>query len=370
MKGELASENIFTQQDENLGPACVELLAGEAVAVESEVILCRRGRSGVRVRVFGDSSIGWAEAAEKWGASVEAVIMVSKPGYNEIVRLLTQATPITTQQAYRLFTPKRWHGILLASIHETHDASILAKLFHKWKPAVAILAFPGKLSRRQVLELAPSHEGFYKQLTLKPHHSNVGGVTATTWHVVHLSRISCGLQGPQSMTMTHYPRTLQTALDDTLGGDHVYQSFESPPSAEGGIVGMVSPYKISSLKPVYSADMLGPDLSLLKAADRFFWVKANSVRSRQPVVRLVTIHELHAMWDYEVKLECKHWSVGQKVKALSFRVLSPPGKMLRLFLDQASEAINTAYSRHNLHRVERPLSVGFTKDVLFSPMEA
>ena len=91
-----------------MGPALGELLTREAVAVESEVILCRRGRSGVRVRIFGDSYIGWAEAAEAWGASVEAVVLGSKPGYKEIVSLLTHATPLTVKQAFTLYTPKRY----------------------------------------------------------------------------------------------------------------------------------------------------------------------------------------------------------------------------------------------------------------------
>ena len=84
---------------------------------------------------------------------------------------------------------------------------------------------------------------------------DVGKVTPTTWHVVHLSRIICGLAGPPTMTMSQYSRTLQTVLADTLGGDHdVYQSFESPSPMEGGIFAQVYPYKNSSLKSVYSAD--------------------------------------------------------------------------------------------------------------------
>jgi len=124
---------------------------------------CRGGKSGVRVRVFGDASLAWAEAAEAWGCSLEAVIGVSSRGYNKLVRLLTSATPITVIQAFSLFTPKRWNGILAATLHKPIEAELFERLFQKWRPAPVIMAFSGDFTRRQVLQVLPDHKGFYHQ---------------------------------------------------------------------------------------------------------------------------------------------------------------------------------------------------------------
>ena len=337
---------------------------------ESQAILYRVGMSGVRVRVVGDASLAWAEAAVAWGCSVEAVVVSRRQDYKAIVRLTTSVTPITFYQALQVFTPKHWNGILAATIHEIDEATLVDKLFHKWRPAIALIALPCSLSKRQALSLLPDHGVYYRQQMLRPRHSNVGGVTATSWHVVHLRRLTIEtLEGPPSMTMNQYPRSLQTVLDDTLGSNRVAESFENEPSSEGSSVGQVRGQKSGNLQPVYSATRLGPDLSTMRARDRLIWVKANSVRSPHPVLRQVNIHELHAMWDYEGKLECKHWSQGMKYKVLSYRLLSPPAKIVRLFLFQAADAIKVTCLHHDRPATTTTVTAGLTKNVPFSAME-
>ena len=76
------------------------------------------------------------------------------------------------------------------------------------------------------------------------------------------------LEGPPSVTMNQYPRSLQTVLDDTLGCHKVSESFENEPSSEGSIVGQVRGHKSGNLQPVYSATRLGPDLSIMRGRDR------------------------------------------------------------------------------------------------------
>ena len=51
-----------------------KLLAGEKVAVSTRRVLSRKGRCVVRVRVVGDASLGWLDAVQLWGASVEAFV--------------------------------------------------------------------------------------------------------------------------------------------------------------------------------------------------------------------------------------------------------------------------------------------------------
>jgi hypothetical protein len=58
-----------------LGPVSeTAVLPGERVAVSSCRVLSRKGRSVVRLRVFGDASLGWLDAAMLWGASVEIFV--------------------------------------------------------------------------------------------------------------------------------------------------------------------------------------------------------------------------------------------------------------------------------------------------------
>ena len=185
---------------------------------ESQAILCRVGRSGVRVHVVGDSSLAWAEAAVVWGCSVETLVGSCRQDYNNLVRLTTSLTPITYLRALQLFTPKHWNGVLAATIHGIVDATLVEKLFHKWRPAITLIALPCSLFKRQALSLLPDHGIYYRQQMLRPRHSNVGGVTATSWYVVHLRRLAIdNLEGPPPVTMNHYPHSLQTVLDDTLG---------------------------------------------------------------------------------------------------------------------------------------------------------
>jgi len=107
----------------------------------------------------------------------------------------------------------------------------------------------------------------------------------------------------------------------------VDEIFEHQTNVDG-VVGQVRLHRLMILKPLYSFTGLDPNLSLLRAKDRFIWVKANSVCSPMPVVRRVNIHKLHAMWDYEGKLECKHWLSDQNFKTLTYRLISPPAKIV------------------------------------------
>ena len=49
------------------------LLAGEKVAVTTHRVILRKGRCAASVCVVGDASLGWLDAAQLWGASMEAL---------------------------------------------------------------------------------------------------------------------------------------------------------------------------------------------------------------------------------------------------------------------------------------------------------
>ena len=86
------------------GPVWDQLFTGEAVAIVSRLVLSRRARSQVRVRVVEESSVGWDEAAESWGAALEAVVVGSNREFNKVIWILTTATSITITEAFRLHT--------------------------------------------------------------------------------------------------------------------------------------------------------------------------------------------------------------------------------------------------------------------------
>ena len=95
--------------------------------------------------------------------------------------------------------------------------------------------------------------------------------------------------------------------------------------------------------------------------------------SKDPLIRRVVAEELHAMWDYEGKLEAKQWERSQGRRILFHRILSPPAKMIQLFLSKAADAIVQEVMGSMVIPEERAHSivptVGLTKDVPFSHME-
>ena len=79
-----------------------QLLLGEDVALKSRKVLCRRGRSGVRVRVVGGASLAWLEAAEAWGCHVEAVVVSDSREIIQVIHLVSLVTTTTVSEALKL----------------------------------------------------------------------------------------------------------------------------------------------------------------------------------------------------------------------------------------------------------------------------
>ena len=62
--------------------------------------------------------------------------------------------------------------------------------------------------------------------------------------------------------------------------------------------------------------------------------------SKDSMIRRVVDEVLHAtMWDYEGKLEAEQWKRSQGRRILFHIILSPPAKMIQLFLTKAADAI-------------------------------
>ena len=78
-----------------------------------------------------------------------------------------------------------------------------------------------------------------------------------------------------------YERPLQTALDDTLGGEARWDQLEPNQGVPGAVIGTINIGASDELsKPVFSAEGLGPDISKLDCTSGIFgspltqlWVK-------------------------------------------------------------------------------------------------
>ena len=109
-------DKMAPEGDVSEEPVQDQLLEGEDVAVKSHKILCRRGRSGVRVRVVGGSSLAWVEAAEDWGCAIEAVVVNSSCEISEVIPLVSKAVPTTVATAISLHPMSHWSGLLLSTV--------------------------------------------------------------------------------------------------------------------------------------------------------------------------------------------------------------------------------------------------------------
>ena len=111
----------------------------------------------------------------------------------------------------------------------------------------------------------------YKACKWRKSHQHLGGVTQSWWYVAHQTRDeNLKTQGKDSlMTADTYPRTLQTALDDTesaAGGG----TFEKRSSSLDHAVGTVTlgPPRRRVEKPVYDGARCAPDVSQLAPKER------------------------------------------------------------------------------------------------------
>ncbi len=311
------------------GGPTASLTTGESHVVSSQSEVRRRARSKVRARVIGANSLGWVKVLEGWGTEVEAVIVSSLDHYKNIRALVTTTPTTALHLGYHLPPCGPWDGCLAANVLTSEDAQVTSILFKRWRPAVGILSSPGTLSRSKTLRLLPvGLPSFYQKKIITVHHPGIGGVTPSTWRFVFYSRWIDVMPTPSIMTGQALPRTLQTALSDVVGAsgecNFEYQEGVQPPKA----IGVVTSSGTWNSSPLFGGDALGPDLHALPFKEVHFWVRAECVYSRTPVVRRVKTAELFAIWDYKGKLESQQWSYIQQLGILRGCLACPPAKML------------------------------------------
>lgn len=210
------------------------------------------------------------------------------------------------------------------------DCNLVAKLFEQWRPRVACLAFPPGRTRSQVLVRLPEFDQAYTKKLLCPRHQNFGGVTTSKWTIAHISR-HAPFQHKGSaplMTTAPYKRPLQTALDDTKRPSY-RGKFEACQGLPDSIAGYVKERESEAAAVVYDAKGLAPDVGELPPDERLIWVLSESVWQKTRGIRRIDRTELLAIWDYEGKLESKHWKPHVLEEMIEARLASPPAKILR-----------------------------------------
>eukprot|EP00956_Cyclotella_meneghiniana_P001321 scaffold1440_cov23-Cyclotella_meneghiniana.AAC.2 len=308
-----------------------KLLAGEKVAVSTRRVLSRKGRCVVRVRVVGDASLGWLDAAQLWGASVEAFVChggnikhLVENHYPDVY-----VAPMTT--AMHLLPHRSWDGIAIGTIENQEDACTFRELVKAWMPAVVIMTGHCSISRSKFHEWTDLSMDGYEHTSLhRCSHQDFGGVTASKWKVAFSWRSSFEDIdfSITRMTASLYPRYLQTALDDTLGAEGRSGQLEvgnsTPETNQEGVIGVINKREL-----VMDGKRGSVDLSQLKKPDLHrLWVYAVSVFSDERVLRKLTLLELLAIWDYAGKIRYKGLQDSYIWELLHHRLRSPPAKML------------------------------------------
>ncbi len=107
----------------------------------------------MRIRVVGESSLGWVETLEAWGALVGAVVVDNPDSSKDIRGLVTSTTTTTSHNAYLLQLIGPWDGCMFANLTTTQDSEMVANLFKQWRPAIVVLLVHASLSRNHTLAM-------------------------------------------------------------------------------------------------------------------------------------------------------------------------------------------------------------------------
>jgi hypothetical protein len=333
----------------------------------------------VRVRVVGDGAFGWAEAASVWGANVEIIVHGTENNHG-IRRLFSLPLSLDAGAAILLPTSRPWPGVLLATARDASGAQLVGRFLKRWRPRLGIVAVPGEMSRRVRQELmvvlraeyGGTFTGCGARLTVR--HADLGGVTRAKWHFLWLAQPGETTKPTDVMTGGHYPRVLQTVLDDTVGGAREKASLEvlsaEASSEHSGAWGTLRISGEEGTRLVFDGEGQMADLCAYRRTIQrnLPWVRSRSVYTPDaPVLRPLRYAELLGAWDYEGKLEARDWSAWERAAVQEQRLGSPPGKMLRTLGFQAMASLLAAAETSTSSQENN--DAGLTRDVPVGALE-
>ena len=361
------------------------MLTGEKIVTINRKHLGRKGRGDIRFRVVGDHSSAWAEAASLWGGTVEFIVHADSNNhfFNTVLRLPLSVSAASVQ-SLPVVGDSGWDGILLATLLLEAEARLAGGLFRAWRPLIAIYALKTGLPNKTKscwLHIAAGAEDDHEEndeysvILSDRAHSYFGGVTLARWPIACLTRSMEGVTRGSVMTARQIDRPLQTALDDTVGGDNHAAFDEIPPGDDSrdGRIGYARRRGVKEWRPVYDGRRKAPDIgSLDPLAGRRIWVVAGTVfgtksyAGREGCLRQLTHEEVLSVWDYEGK-EPSLWGEDLRRVVTAARLCSPPAKMIRSFVFAAGDRLHRL--RHPVVERITELGVGQTGDVLFNPLK-
>lgn len=104
------------------------LLPGELVTGRRRQVLSQRGRCVVKVRVVGGALIGWLDALQLWGASVEVFVCQGGNVKHLVEDLYPDVFIAPLAEAADMPSHRGWDGILFATIDKEEASQHVATL--------------------------------------------------------------------------------------------------------------------------------------------------------------------------------------------------------------------------------------------------
>ena len=147
----------------------------------------------------------------------------------------------------------------------SEQAAMAGNRFNQWQPMIAIIALPSNLSRTQSNKLLTHFDWHrYKRYRHILHHEAMGGVTRSCWYFWHLTRHGNLFPSEKIMKDNWYARTLQTALDNTVGEGWQSQTLkvfsEGESRAHHNAWGQLRVPRFDDWALIFDRDGLVPDL--------------------------------------------------------------------------------------------------------------
>ena len=270
-------------------------------------------RNKVQVVEVVFSSVAWGLICLTWGATVSRIVC-----NNLDLQLLLQFLHPTSKilalgPLLRKRTPLPHVDLLVSACTSTAELTKLEQVLSLCNARIVLISLPHGLTRTSVLESLnfDSLKTRYSIRLSSISHERVGGATSSRWRAAVLVAHSEGWV-PPSLTWPNLPTSrIINMIDDKIGG-----GYKSPP-----------PRAWHTLR---DSSEIGWDLGL-NPNKIDYWVKCPSVFSHNlPIVRPIALHELCALWDFQLPGDDELPVVMRKKLLMSF-LHGPPGKIIRKF---------------------------------------
>ena len=144
-------KGVLPPRTPTVGPTHGDLQKGEIVKIISSRPVGRGSREMIQYRIYGDSTLGWAEASSSWGGHAQAIVHRDLDNHviSDILKL-PQSVPVNVA---RTLLPQQggWDGIFLCALsnHDGDELEDVLGLIETWDPLFAMVSLPVNSNRDQ-----------------------------------------------------------------------------------------------------------------------------------------------------------------------------------------------------------------------------